>query len=149
MTLTANMSTETFSEMMAVSPRQVREILYSQLGIKGKSKSLLKNLQQKKEERILKLHESLKQSKSKRESEVCKELIRNWLYSKRPMLKSALDFLGVPNENGLIDSEPTLFTELPKEKVKSLFDHLATEFPKEHVAIYLKFMETPHLETVV
>ena len=142
-TLTASMSHETFSEIMAVSPRQVREVLYSQFGIKSKSKSLLKNLQQKKQERINKLHECLKNCKSKKEVELCNELIRNWLYTKRSMLKSALDFLGVPNDNGLIDTEPTLFTELSEEKAKSLFEHLTADYPKEHVYIYLRFMQTP------
>lgn len=147
--LTAEMSEKTFSEVMSVSPRQVREILYSQLGIKGKSSSLLKNLQQKKEERIRKLHEALKISTSKRESDVCKELIRNWLYTKRPLLKSALDHLGVPNDNGLIESDPICFTELSKEQVSALFKHLCRDFEKEHVVIYLGFMETPHLESIM
>lgn len=142
------MSSETFAEMMAVSPRKVREILFSQFGVKEKSKSLLKNILQKKEERILKLHEALKKTTSKRESEVCKELIRNWLFAKRPMLKSALDFLGVANENGLIESEPTIFAELSKEKAQALFKHLSKEFPKEHVMIYLEFMETAHLKSL-
>ena len=147
--LTAKMSDETFAEVMSVSPRQVREILYSQLGVKGKSKSLLKNLQQKKEERIAKLHEALKAATSKKEADVCKELIRNWLYSKRPLLKSALDHLGVPNDNGLIESDPVMFTELSKEQVNALYSHLCKDFKEEHVAIYLRFMETPHMESVV
>jgi hypothetical protein len=147
--LVASMSLETFSEMMAVSRRQVREILYSQLGIKAKSKSLLKNLQQKKEERVAALHDSLKKASSKRDADICAELIRNWLYTQRPLLKSALDFLGIPNEDGLIDSDPTMFAELPKEKTKSLFNHLCKDFSKERVAIYLAFMDTAHLDAVV
>jgi len=147
--LVANMSIETFSEMMAVSRRQVREILFSQLGVKAKSKSLLKNLKQKKEDRIAALHESLKHSSSKREADVCTELVRNWLYSKRPLLKSALDHLGVPNDNGLIDSEPTLFAELSKDQVSSLYKHLCKDFEKEHVAIYLEFMNTANLDAVL
>lgn len=147
--LTAQMSEETFAEVMSVSPRHVREILFSQLGIKSKSKSLLKSLQQKKEERVLKLHETLKNTSSKREADVCKELIRNWLYTKRPLLKSALDHLGVENDNGLIESDPDFFPRLSKDQVSSLYKHLCKDFNKEHVVIYLGFMETPHLESVV
>jgi hypothetical protein len=142
------MSAETFAEMMAVSRRQVREILFSQLGIKAKSKSLLKNLQQKKEERIEALHDALKRSASKREADICTELIRNWLYTKRPLLKSALDYLGVPNDNGLIDAEPTMFAELSTEKTTSLFKHLCKDFEKEHVVIYLGFMNTANMEAI-
>jgi len=141
----AKMSAGTFSDVMSVSRRQVREILFAQLGIKSKSKSLLKNLQQKKEERIAALHDSLKHASSKRDADICRELIRSWLYTKRPLLKSALDYLNVPNDDGLIEIEPTVFGELSKEKATSLYDHLCKDFDKEHVAIYLEFMETKNL----
>jgi len=143
--IVAKMSPGTFSDVMAVSRRQVREILFSQLGIKNKSKSLLKNLQQKKEERINALHDSLKSATSKRDADICRELIRNWLYTKRPLLKSALDYLGIPNDDGLIDTEPTMFGELSKEKATELYNYLCKNFDKEHVAIYLEFMETKNL----
>jgi hypothetical protein len=144
--LTAKMSESTFSEMMAASPRQVREILYAQLGIKNKSKSLLKNLQQKKEERVHHLHEILKTSTSKRQADVVKELIRNWLYTKRPMLKAALDHLGVANDNGLIESDPDCFQKLSKQQVDELISHLSKTFDRDHVVTYLRFVETPHIE---
>ena len=146
--LTGKMSAETFSEMMAVSPRHVREILFSQFGIKAKSKSLLKNLQQKKEERVKNLHEMLMRTKSRKEADLCKELIRNWLYTKRPLLKSALDYLGVANENGLIESDPDFFARLTSDQVKGLYTHLCKDFSNEHVAIYLGFMQTPYLDSV-
>lgn len=146
--LVANMSAEIFSEMMSVSRRQVREILFSQLGIKAKSKSLLKNLQQKKEERLEALQDALKHSSSKREADICTELIRNWLYTKRPLLKSALDHLGVPNDNGLIDSDPTMFASLSKEQTNSLFAHLSKDFDREIVLIYLGFMNTANMDAI-
>lgn len=137
-------SEDTFSEMIQLSPRKIREAMYSQFGIKGKT-SLLKRLQQNRDDRVFKLRERLVSSVSKQESELCKELIRNWLYTKRPMLKAALDFLHVPNEDGLVDEEPDFFEKLSDSQVKELVSHLKREYKEDHVEIYLRFMGTPHV----
>lgn len=143
--LTAQMSPETFFEVIDASPRKVREMLFSQLGVKAKKKSIGLRLSQKRDERTQKLHERLKEAQTKQEVEVCKELIRNWLYTKRAMLKSALDYLKVPNDNGLVETEIDFFGKLSKSDVDALCKHLEKDFPKEHVELYLKFVDVPHL----
>jgi len=144
--ITASMNETTFAEMVSCSSRQIREILFSQMNIKPKKKSLSLKVHEKRDERVRRLHERLKTAAGKKESDICRELIRTWLYTKRPMLKSALDFLGIENEDGLVSIETDFFNNLSADKVKALKEHLEKSFPLEHALIYLQFMEVPHLE---
>lgn len=146
--LVASMSESTFHEVMQASPRRVRETLFGRLGIKAKKRGVGIKVHARTEERTKKLHERLKEGSTKQEDDLCEELVRNWLFTKRPMLKAALDFLDVPNDNGLIEEEPTFFQKLEEEKVRRLVEHLTKEhgFPAEHVRIYLVFVGTPHLD---
>jgi len=148
-TMTAQMSDVLFDEVMAASPRKVREMLFSKLGIKTKKTFSLKAFSERKSDQNRQLHQALIKTASKREADICKELIRAWLYTKRPLLKSTLDFLGVPNDDGLVEVEPEFFKELSKEKVKSLVDHLKKSFPKEEINLYLRFVEVPFLDEVL
>lgn len=143
--IVAHMSEETFAEVIQASPRKIRETLFARLGIKAKKTIGLK-VHGKLEERTKKLHERLKQAQTKQEDDLCQELVRNWLYTKRPMLKAVLDFLEVKNDNGLVDEEPTFFQELPPERVRAIFAALKDQFPTEHLAIYLRFVKTPHVD---
>lgn len=144
--LIARISFPTFSEIISVSPRKVRESLYSHYNIKVKSGITLSALKSKKDDKNRKLHEVLKDADNPREQEFIKELFRNWLFHKRPMLKEALDFLGVQNDNGLVDIEPEFYKELDEKKTQDLVNHLLKNFPKDEVLIYLHFMEVPKLE---
>ncbi len=143
--ITAQMTEPTFFDVVQKSPRKVREVLFSQLGVKAKKKGSGIHIQENREDRVRKLHQKLSSMHSKKESEVCRELIRNWLYTKRPMLKSALDFLGIPNDAGLVDQETDFFSNLSKDRVQELVTHLKKDFDAEHVSVYLQFMEVPHI----
>ena len=146
--LVAKMTDDTFTEMVQASPRKIRETLFQRLGIKAKKTIGLK-VHAKAEERTKKLQEKLKTATSEQENRLCEELVRNFLYTKRPLLKATLDHLGVKNDNGLVDEEPTFFQELSAEKVKALVDDLRGQgFPTEHIVTYLRFVKTPHLDTL-
>ncbi len=146
--LVSTMSEETFADVIQASPRKIRETLFARLGIKAKKQIGLK-VHAKTEERTKKLHERLKGAQTKQEDDLCQELMRNWLYTKRAMLKAVLDHLGVKNDNGLVDEEPTFFTELSAEKVREIFAVLKGTYPTEHLAIYLRFVKTPHVDDVM
>lgn len=145
-TMVAGMTAETFQDVIASSPRRIRETLFGRLGIKAKKRGLGIQVHGKQEERTRKLHERLKLSTTKQENDLCEELVRNWLFTKRPMLKAALDHLGIANDNGLIEEEPTFFQELEATKVKELWAALTETYPAEHVRLYLEFVRTPHLD---
>ena len=110
------MSDVTFTELVAVSPRKVRETLFQRLGIKAKKTIGLK-VHAKAEDRTKKLHEKLKTATTDQENRLCEELVRNWLYTKRPLLKATLDYLNIKNDNGLVDEEPTFFQEIGRAHV--------------------------------
>jgi len=143
------MSDETFGEVVAASPRKIRETLFQRLGIKAK-KSIGLKVHGKLEDRTRKLHEKLREATTDQENKLCEELVRNWLYTKRPLLKATLDYLNIKNDNGLVDEEPTFFQELTADKVKELVDHLKGQgYAEEHIALYLRFVKTPHVDDVV
>lgn len=146
--LVSGMSPDTFQEVITASPRRIRETLFGRLGIKAKKRGIGLQVHGKLEERARKLHERLKGGSTKQENDLCEELVRNWLFTKRDMLKAALDHLGVKNDHGLIEEEPTFFQELDEEKVKALWAHLVETFPPEHVRVYLSFVRTPHLDKI-
>lgn len=147
--LVNKMSGETFAELVAASPRKIRETLFQRLGIKAKKTIGLK-VHGKLEDRTKKLHEKLKAADTEQENRLCEELVRNWLYTKRPLLKATLDHLGIKNDNGLVDEDPTFFQELSADKVKDLVAHLTGQgHAPEHIALYLHFVKTPHVDDVI
>jgi len=144
--LVKKISFTTFSDVIGVSPRKVRESLFAHYGVKNKSRSLLSSIKEKKEQRIKHLHETLTEVTKPKEQEFLKELFRNWLFHKRDLLKATLDYLGVANDNGLVETETDFFKELSEKKVKDLVDHLSANFLKDEILIYLTFMEVPYLD---
>lgn len=143
--LLSKISFATFNEILSEAPRKVRESLYSHYGVKSKKSGFLTPVKENKEQKNARLKEKLHQASHQKELEFIKELIRNWLFHKRPMLKSALDFLQVENDNGLVEIETTFFKELDKDTVQSLIKHLLETFPKDDVMLYLYFMEVPNI----
>lgn len=147
--LMKEISSTTFENVIQIAPRKVRESLFSHYEIKNKGIMTLSKIKDKKEDKLKKLHEKLKLATNPKEQEFLKELFKNFLFTKRPMLKSALDFLGVKNDFGFVDEEPEFFKTLTKEKVKELYQHLVKEFPKDEIIIYLSFMEVPFIKEVI
>lgn len=146
--LVTQMSESRFAEVVDAAPRRIRETLFGRLGIKAK-KSIGLKLRGKREERTRKLHVRLKDGSTKAENDLCEELLRNWLYTQRPLLKDTLDYLEVANDDGLIEEEPTFFQELEEDKVKALVDHLkGKDHEDEAIYLYLGFMAVPHLDKV-
>ena len=144
------MSEETFADVVNTSPRKVRETLYARMGIKGKKKKVGLRVHAKAQDRANKLLERLKNADSDKELELCTELLRNWLYHQRPMLKATLDFLEIPNDNGLTEQEIDFFESLQEEQVKNLVAHLTENgFAPEHVSTYLRFVSVPHLDSAL
>ena len=139
-------SFETFSDVIALSPRKVRESLFAHYGIKAKGRSLLASIKEKKETRIKNLQTVLRDVKLPKEQEFLKELFRNWLFHQRPLLKTTLDFLGVENDHGLVEVETDFFKELSDKKVEELVKHLNGKFSRDAILIYLNFMEVPHVD---
>lgn len=147
--MVATMTEDTFAEVISSSPRKIRETLFARLNIKAKKQIGLK-VHGKLEERTKKLHERLKGAQTQQEDKLCEELVRNWLYTKRPLLKSTLDHLGVKNDNGLVEEEPTFFKDLTVEKVTELVNKLKGEgHADEHIRLYFAFVGVPHIDATL
>ena len=143
--LISQTSDRTFAHMIASCSRKVRDTLYARLGIKANSGGVTLQLGKKRDDQVKKLHEKFKNSDSKSESEVCQEIIRNWLYTQRPMLKATLDYLKIPNQDGLVETELDFFKNMSESDAKAVFDHVSKQFEPEHVWLYLNFVEVPEV----
>lgn len=146
--IVTDMSGDTFAEVIQASPRKIRETLFGRMGIKAKKKIGVR-VHGKLEERTKKLHVRLKESSSKQEADLCEELVRNWLYTKRDLLCDTLDYLEIKHDNGLVDEEPTFFQELEEDKVASMVKHLEEKgHDRETIRVYLMFVKTSNLDKV-
>ena len=142
------MSRARFFDVMSRSPRQVRETLFNRLHIKADGrKTIIPRPHQKNEERLQKLHGRLAEcpATAKNEQELCEELIRNWLMTRRPMLAAAMDLFEVKHDQGLTEQDLDFLEKLEAGKVKSLVESLLQKFEPEEVAIYLRVQKIPHL----
>jgi hypothetical protein len=148
--LVADLQPDTFQEVIQASPRRIRETLFGRLGIKAKKRSIGVRVHGKLEDRTKKLHEKLREGSTEQENNLCEELLRNWLFTRRDLLKATLDYLDIANDNGLIEEEPDFFQELEEDKVKALVSHLREGgFDDEGIKVYLTFVKTPHLESAL
>ncbi|MFY7819555.1 MAG: hypothetical protein ACOVP3_01775 [Rhodoluna sp.] len=150
--LTVGLTETTFHEVVAAAPRKIREVLFARLNIKAKKKTLgvgSLNVHAKLEDRSRKLHERLKEARTVEENKLCEELLRSWLYTKRPLLKAALDFLNIKNDDGLVEEEPVFFQKLDEAKTRELIAHLTPNFPLEQIEVYLTFVKVPNIGTIV
>lgn len=147
--IVTDMSGDAFAEVIKASPRKIRETLFGRMGIKAKKKIGVR-VHGKLEDRTKKLHIKLKDASTPQEGELCAELLRNWLYSKRELLCDTLDFLEIKHDNGLVEEEPDFFQELEKDKVTALIKHLkGKDHNVEAIGVYLKFVKTPFVDDVL
>ena len=105
-------SAEKFAEILAASARKSRETYFHRHGIRTpKISGRLPRPGAKNELRTAHLYEVLK---DKDDDEMVEEVLRTWLLSKRSLLATALDHLGIEHDNGLTESnEVSKFENYP------------------------------------
>lgn len=133
------MNAERFSTILAASPKTFREELFRKAGVRIKSNAFSVSSAPKNQLRTEKLHEAIKGGVDLGD-EVLEELIRNYLYTRRPMLADALNHFSVKNDNGLTDEDISFMDKLEPEKGRELQQLLATKYAPEDVTLYLDFM---------
>ncbi len=78
---------------------------------------------------------------------MAEELLKAWLFTKRTMLVTALDFFGVEHEDGLTDKDLSAFEKADVATLEKLVAELkAKECLVEDIAIYFQFM---HIENAM
>lgn len=135
---------EQFRELVAASPRAVREEVFRRTGIKARRKGGAAALQSrgKADKRIEKLHEALSEGLAL-EDRLVEEMVRNYLYTRRPLLADAMDFLEVEHDEGLTNADLDFMQELDAKRRDALRAHLSPKHDAADVELYLSFMGVP------
>ncbi|MCK5688952.1 hypothetical protein KAI87_06770 [Myxococcota bacterium] len=135
---------EKFIEVFSASSRKARETYLHRHGVKASTGNRLSKPGAKNLARASKLYDLLA---DKDDDEMCEEILRTWLLSKREMLAAALDHLEIENENGLTESDDVdKFEKLNKKELSALTKALEGQASKDDIAIYLRFMGNKEVE---
>ncbi len=135
------MSPERFQTLLAASPKKLREEIFRRAGIKTQNSPFSLKTSPKNEVRVQKLQELIQGGLTLPE-ELAQELVRNYLVTRRPLLRDALDFLEIPHTDGLTDADLDFMEKLPKDVADGLRAKLAAH-DADDVALYLNFMNVP------
>ncbi len=135
---------EKFEDLYFSSQRKLRNMLegmYHKKIRKGSGRKVSLNKTKNRTETALAVQQGILMNIDEYMSE---ELLKAWLYSKREMLKTSLDFFKIENEDGLTEKDLDAFEKAEIAKLDELVDALLKiEFKIEDIAIYFQFM---HIE---
>ncbi len=138
--LVTRQSLDRFEEIFSASPKKFREEIYRQAGVKKSSNSFSLKSRNKNEVRNRKLFEALQDGFTIQE-EVVAEVVRNYLYTRRDLLASALDHFGVEHNQGLTDEDLDFIAELSTAQINNFRDDLSAQSHEQSdVELYLSFM---------
>lgn len=134
---------ELFDALLNASPKKFREEIFRRAGVKNVSGgSFAIKASGKTSARAKRLRAAILKGFDLTE-EVSGEIIRNYLYTRRPLLAEALDFWEVEHDNGLTDAELDFIAELPGERGVHLRDLLLRNHDAGDVELYMTFMNVP------
>lgn len=133
------LSADKFAEVLAASPRKARETYYHRHGVKvPASAARLPKPGAKNEARTAELFKLLQ---TRDDDQLCEEILRSFLLTKRSMLAKALDHLSIPHKDGLTESDDVKkFEKLSAKDIRGLVDALAQVSPRDEAVLYVKFM---------
>ena len=95
-------------------------------------------LAQKNEARVVALFAHLK---TVDDDQMVEEILRTWLLSRRDILGAALDYLEIPHDNGLTESDDVdKLSSLSVDELKPLVKALSETASTDDIQIYLRFM---------
>lgn len=134
--------TERFVSIIAASPKAFREDLFRKGNVKVKTNAFSLASSPKNNVRAEKLHKSIVDGLDLGDQPL-EELIRNYLYTQRPLLAAALDELGVKHDNGLTDEDLDFISKLEPARAQALREKLSAGFDAVDVGLYLDFMNVP------
>lgn len=137
-----------FIEIYFACPRKIRNTLEAKHARKARRRGRRVSLrsERNKAKAALQVREGLVKSG---DSEMAEEVLKTWLYDKRPMLKEALDFFEIENEDGITGRDIDAFEKAPGEKIEELLDLLSNKgYDVEDIAIYMAFMQAEHFDEV-
>jgi hypothetical protein len=128
-----------FQDILSASPKRFREEVFRRAGIRSRADTFSLKTAPKNEVRTQRLHALLREGTDLGEG-VAEELIRNYLYTRRPMLADALDHFKVPHDNGLTDEDLSFVEKLKPEEADELRSELQAKHDARDVDLYFAFM---------
>ena len=148
LTLIGRIPEEKFAEVYSACPRKIRNYLegmFAKKIRKGGRKVALKTAR----DRVLEALAVRDGIQAEGNTQMAEEVLKTWLYTKRPMLKATLDFFGVPNEDGITTKDLDALEKAEPARLDELIDHLAAGgFPLAEVAVYLAFLKVERFAEV-
>lgn len=134
-----------FLEIYSACSRKIRNMLegiYLKKRKKGRKVSLRAG--KKKVESAISVRNGIVEAQ---EEQMAEEIFKTWFYTKRDLLKAALDFFGIENEDGITESDLDELEQASAEKVTELKTKLlAKGIDLKDLAIYLAFMKVENMK---
>lgn len=142
------LSDEKVAEIYGLCPRRVRNMLEGKYG-KGKvhsGRQVSLKFGKNRSQEALSVRSGIVAGN---DTQMAEELIKTYLYTKRPMLKDTLDYLGLPNDNGITDGELDLLEKASPETLSALIAVLREKgHGLEDIAIYFAFTKVEHFADI-
>jgi hypothetical protein len=133
-----SLSPEKFAEIVGASGRKAKEVYFHRHAIKAPKFGTTLKSRAKNETRTQKLYEILL---SEKDEQLCEELLRTWLLTKRAMLSAGLDFLKIPHNNGLTESDDAdKIADLDPATIQALIQAVEPVAPNIEVEVWLRYM---------
>ncbi len=147
MAIIRDISPEKWAEVFATSTRKARETYFHRHGIRKPRKGIKISRGGGNEVRLARLFDLLK---TEQDEEMVEEILRIYLLSRRDLLVTALDHLGIEHDEGLTESDDVdKIKELKGKELKKLCDVMVAKHSQEDVLLYLRFMGAAKVEELL
>ncbi len=147
MAIVRDMSPEKWAEVFSTSSRKARETYFHRHGIRKPKQGIKINRGGGNEVRVARLFDLLK---GEDDVEMVEEIVRVYLLSRRDILVTALDHLGIENDEGLTESDDVdKIKDLKGKELKKLCDVMVEKHSKDDVLLYLRFMGATKVEELL
>jgi len=131
-----------FEQIFHGLQRKTRISLEAAFGKRVKVRGNLFSLKPKLSVPVLQIRDGIAAEKEK---PLAEELLRAYLYKYKPMLKQALDFVNIPNEEGITTEELDPLIKLAADKTDELAKALvAAGHDPENIALYFLYIKMEH-----
>ncbi len=132
-----------FSEIFNGLSRKMRTMLESMFTKKRKGRMVsLKSRKKGKGQAVKQVWRGLQDENA---NQYADEILRAYFFEHRDLLKTALDFFEIPNEDGITNQELTALEQADTETLQKLFDELKSkDFSVLDISLYFVFLKAEH-----
>ncbi len=134
-----------FAAIYGGMSRKIRNMFDGLYGKKKKGRLVsLKNRSKNRLEVSRRIQEGLRQPEANQHAD---EVLRTYFFDRRPLLKAAMDFFEIPNEDGITNVDLTDFEKADSPTLDRLVASLQEGgFEDDDIALYLVFMQAENAQ---